>query len=152
MTTWVPRSGLDSACGLVWLPRLLEKARRCELSAGARLIDGYCYGDNDFIDRMVIRFLRTDDTRISALVREYDSDEDVARILVEQSGRNPEECAAFSKKLRRNTANFILLEADEGRLSGPKASIVKFLYNRAMMPIVYRLFSRDESKRAASLP
>lgn len=56
--------------------------------------------------------------------------------------------------MRRKLADFILIEADEGRVGGFKGAVVKFLYNNAMMPIVYRMFARDESKRAtvASLP
>ena len=72
--TWIPCSGRDSVAGLVWLPRLLEKARHCEASANSRLVDGYCYGDNDFIDKQLIAFLRTDDATISALVREQPVD------------------------------------------------------------------------------
>ncbi|MEA2718890.1 MAG: hypothetical protein QOJ39_754 [Candidatus Eremiobacteraeota bacterium] len=146
--SWVPCSGLDSEAGLVWLPRLLQKARRCLNSPDGRLTDGYCYGDNDFIDKPLIAFLRTDDETISALVRENPSDADVARMLVERSGRTPAECETFSRSFRRKFFDFILLEADEGRLKpGLKASVIKFLYNRALMPAVYFMFRRDERKR-----
>ena len=118
---WIPCSGRDSIEGLSWLPRLLQKARRAESAQSGRLVDGYCYGDNDFIDKQLIAFLRTDDVTISALVREHPADADVARVLVEQSGRTPAECAAFDKTFRRKNFNFILLEADEGRLRGVKA-------------------------------
>ena len=147
---WVPCSGLDSVEGLVWLPRLLEKARRCETSPDGRLVEGYCYGENDFIDKDLIAFLRTDDATISALVREHPADADVAKILVERSARTPAECAAFSASLRRKFFDFIMLEADEGRLPpGPKAAIVKFAYNALLMPAVYWMFRRDERKRKA---
>jgi hypothetical protein len=44
--------------------------------------------------------------------------------------------------------NFVFVEADEGRLrSGVGPTIVKALYNGAMMPIFYSLFRRDERKR-----
>src|ERR1700694_3976393 len=104
---WIPRSGRDSVAGLVWLPRLLEKARRCEASPGGRLVDGYCYGDNDFIDKQLIAFLRTDDVTISALVREHPDDADVALILVERSGRSPLECSAFNATFRRKNFDFV---------------------------------------------
>ena len=145
--SWTPCSGLDSAAGVVWLPRMLQKARRALGSPDGRVVDGYLYGDNDFIDKQVIAFLRTDDETISALVRANPSDEDVARILVERSGRSAEECAAYSGALKRKFLNFFMLEADEGRAQGFKASVVKFLYNNAMMPIVYPIFRRDERKR-----
>ena len=144
---WVPCSGLESAAGLVWLPRMLQKARRCLSSPDGRSVDGYLYGDSDFIDKQVIAFLRTDDEAVSALVRENPSDADVARILVERSGRSAAECAAFSTSLRRKLFDFILLEADEGRVRGFKGAAVKFVYNKLLMPVIYPLFRRDERKR-----
>ncbi len=149
--SWMPCSGRDSVAGLVWLPRLLEKARHCEASPNGRLVDGYCYGDNDFIDKQLIAFLRTDDATISALVRELPSDADVAQTLVERSGHTPAEVEAFNAAFRRKNFNFVLLEADEGRLRpGLKASVLKFLYNSAVMPIFYPLFRRDERNRTAT--
>jgi len=149
--SWVPCSGLDSEADIVWLPRMLQKARRCLTSPDGRLVDGYLYGDNDFIDKQVISFLRTDDEAISALVREHPSDADVARILVERSGRSASECAAYSKSLKRKFMNFFFLEADEGRLRPAfLASAIRFLYNKALMPVVYLMFRRDERNRKAA--
>jgi Domain of unknown function (DUF5069) len=145
--SWVPCSGLESEAGLVWLPRMLQKARRCLTSPDGRSADGYLYGESDFIDKRVIAFLRTDDETISALVRENPSDADVARILVEHSGRSAAECAAYSRSLRRKLFDFILLEADEGRVGGFKGAAVKFVYNRLLMPVIYPLFRRGERKR-----
>jgi hypothetical protein len=148
---WCPCSGLDSAEGLVWLPRLLQKARRCLDAPSGRLVDGYCYGDNDFIDKRLIAFLRTDDETISTLVSEHPSDADVAHMLVERSGRSPAECEAFSKALRRTCFDFIMLDADEGRLRpGIKAAAIKFVYINVMMPVVYFMFRRDERNRRAT--
>jgi len=145
---WMPCSGRNSVEGLSWLPRLLEKARRSEASTSGRLVDGYCYGDNDFIDKQLLTFLRTTDTAVSALVRQNPDDADVARVLVERSGRTRAECEAFDKAFRRKNLNFIFVEADEGRLgSGVGPTIVKALYNGAIMPIFYSLFRRDERKR-----
>ena len=148
---WMPCSGLESEAGMVWLPRMLQKARRCLISPDGRLVDGYLYGDNDFIDKQVIAFLRTDDETITALVRENPSDADVARILVERSGRSAGECAAYTASLKRKFVNFFFLEADEGRLwPGFRASVIRFLYNKALMPIVYFAFRRDERNRKAT--
>ena len=145
--------GRESLAGLVWLPRLLQKARHCEGSPDGRLVDGYCYGDNDFIDKQLITFLRTDDSTISALVREHPDDAEVARILVERSGHTPEEVAEFNTAFRRKNFNFVLLEADEGRMPpGVKATLLKFLYNGAVMPIFYPLFRRDERNRNTGTP
>jgi hypothetical protein len=146
---WIPCSGHESASGLVWLPRLLEKARHCAASDG-RLADGYCYGDNDFIDKQLIAFLRTDDVTVSALVKQHPADEEVARILVERSGRSTAECSAFSTAFRRRNFDFVFVDADEGRLRpGFKSTTLKLLYNSLMMPIFYRLFQRDERNRSA---
>lgn len=146
---WIPCSGRNSIAGLSWLPRLLEKARRCESSTTGRLVDGYCYGDNDFIDKQLLTFLRTTDSAVSVLVREHSNDADVARIVVQRSGRSPAEIAAFDKAFRRKNLDFMFIEADEGRLgSGLGARILKVLYNGAVMPIFYPLFRRDEGRRS----
>ncbi len=147
---WMPRSGRDSLAGLSWLPRLLDKARRCEAASSGRLVDGYCYGDNDFIDKQLLAFLRTDDSTVSQLVREHSADADVADVLLKRSGRSAAECAAFDNAFRRKNLNFLLVEADEGRLAPCfKATIVTFLYNNVVMRIFYPLFKRDEQKRSA---
>ena len=147
--SWIPCSGHDSVGGLVWLPRLLEKARHCEASPDGRLVDGYCFGNSDFIDKDLIAFLRTDDETITSLVRAHPADADVAAILIERSGRTPAECVAFSASFRRKFFDFILLDADKGRLRpGLKSATIKFAYNHLMMPAFYWMFRRDERKRS----
>ena len=143
---WMPRSGLEQMEHLIWLPRLFDKARRAERSQSGRLCDGYCYGNNDFIDGRVLHFLRTDDVTVASILRSH-SDEEAARIIVHQSGRTRDECAQFSRSLRRQFQNFALLEADEGRLTGIKSILLRFFYNRMMMPVVYSVFRRAEQKR-----
>jgi Domain of unknown function (DUF5069) len=144
----MPRSGLDTIEEMVWLPRLFDKARRFEqLGGDARLIDGYCYGDNDFIDGKVLRFLHTDDATVSALLRDH-PDPEAARIIVERSGRTREERRQFSAELKRSLNNFAFMEADEGRLlPGIRTSALRFFYNRLLMPIFYARFRRAEEKR-----
>ena len=144
---WTPRSGLDTIEDVVWLPRLFDKGRRVEQLGGDRLTCGYCYGDNDFIDGKVLRFLHTDDVTVSSLLREH-SDAEAARIIVERSGRTPEECRQFSQQLKRSLNNFVFMEADEGRLQpGFKTTATRFFYNNVLMPIFYTKFRRDERKR-----
>jgi hypothetical protein len=149
-TAWIPCSGLECIEEMVWIPRLLQKARRHEAGrqSGRDLMNGYMYGDNDFIDRRVLTFLRTDDAAVSAIVRAEPDDAVAARSLVEHSGRTVEERRAYSARLRRQLFDFVLLEADEGRLPpGPKRTIVRLVYNRLVMPVIAPLFRRAERKR-----
>jgi len=146
--SWTPRSSLDSVEGLIWLPRLFAKARRVAESGGrSRLVDGYCYGNNDVMDGRVLRFLRTDDVTVSSILQDH-SDDEAARIIVKQSGRTREECLQFSRDLERTLRSFPVIDADEGLLPpGIKATAVRFFYNRLMMPVVYMMFQRAERKR-----
>ncbi len=150
--TWMPRPGIDSIDDVVWLPRMIDKARRVEqLGNGTRLVDGYCYGDNDFIDSKVLRFLRTDDRTVSEIVRTHPEDDEAARIIIERSGRTPDECREFSRSITRTFQNFALMAADEGTLPpGFKTSALRFFYNRLMMPIAYSAFRRAEQKRRST--
>lgn len=148
--SWMPRSGLDSVGGVVWLPRLLEKARRVEeLGSHSRLFDGYCYGNNDFMDSIVLRFLRTNDEDVSAVVRAHPDDE-AARILIERSRRTPEECRKFSRLFTRSLRAFPIIDADERRLPPSfKTAALQRFYNGVMMPIVYAIFRRAERRRSS---
>lgn len=147
--SWQPCAANQTLEGLVWLPRLLQKARRSE-EMGSRIFDGYCYGENDFIDGRVLRFLNVSDANVCESVRQTHDDAQVARILIQQSGRSRAECEAFSTSLRRKLLNFAFLDADEGRMPpGPKRSAWVFFYNKCMMPIAYAMFSRAEQKRRA---
>ena len=152
---WTPRSGLDTIEDLVWLPRLIEKARRCEAgrASGRDLMDGYLYGDNDYIDKRFLAFLRMDDTAVSAIVREQADDGAAAAAIVERSGRTAEERRAFSTSFRRQLFDFVLLEADEGRLpAGIKRTAIRFVYNRLLMPVFYAQFRAAERKRVQPYP
>jgi hypothetical protein len=150
---WTPCSGLEEREALPWLPRLIEKARRYEAgrTAGTDLMRGYLYGDNDFIDKQLLGFLRTDDASVGTLVREYDDDAEVAERLVASSRRTESERRAFGILLRRRMWNFSFLEADEGRLpDGLRTRMIRFAYNRLLMPVVYAQFSAAERKRRSA--
>jgi hypothetical protein len=129
---------------------MLQKARRYAegRAAGRDRMNGYMYGDNDFIDHKVLEFLRVDDTALLEIVRAHPTDDDAARIVLERSRRGAEECREFSLRLRRNLGDFSLIEADEGRMApGPKRTLIRFFYQHIMMPVVTVLFSRAERKR-----
>ncbi|GAC1540535.1 MAG: hypothetical protein NVS2B17_16900 [Candidatus Velthaea sp.] len=152
---WIPCSAHDEFDGLVWLPRLIEKARRNAhgRAAGTDLMNGYLYGDNDFIDAQLLRFLGADDRALSAWVEEFSDDDEVARVAIARSGRSFDERRRFSTSLARRTFDFCMLDADEGRLApGLRSRTIAFLYNRAMMPIVYAVFGRAEHKRTSASP
>jgi hypothetical protein len=97
----------------------------------------------------LLAFLRASDDAVSELVRENPDDADVARILVERSGRTASEVTAFAKAFRKRNFGFFLTEADEGRLgNGFGAKVSRFVYNRLMMPVIYKKFAADERKRS----
>ena len=149
--SWSPRSPHDEADGLVWLPRLIDKARRSALgrASGADLMNGYLYGNSDYIDGQVLRFLDIDDRALSELVDECGSDEDVTAIVLAHSGKSVAARRAFSAGLERRLLGFAMLDADEGRLTpGPRSRIITFLYNAVIMPIAYPAFRRAERRRS----
>jgi Domain of unknown function (DUF5069) len=130
---WIPRSPHDTFDGLVWLPRLIEKARR--RARGTAAMNGYLYGDRAPVDRRVLRFLRTDDRAVSTLVAEFPDDTDVARLVLARSGRTDAERRAFSAALARRLFDFAALDADEGRLPhGVRAGAIAFGYNVLIAP------------------
>lgn len=149
---WMPCSGREEFAGLVWLPRLVQKARRFAQGRvrGEDLMNGYCYGDNDVADRALLDFLRLDDATVLQIVEAHPLDEDAARELIERSGRTLEERRSFNASLRRKLFNFALLEADEGRMTpGLRRSLLRFFYNRVVMPPFYLWFGLSERKRRA---
>jgi hypothetical protein len=144
---WSPCSPNETLEDLVWLPRLLQKARRSQ-QMGSRLFDGYCYGENDAIDGQLLRFLNASDSDVCNCVNEFPDDAEAGRVLIRRSGRSPEECRKFSQGLRRQFLNFAPIEADECRMQpGIKRTALQFLYNRIMMPFFYAMFRRAEQKR-----
>lgn len=146
---WMPRSGLDEIDGVVWLPRMIDKARRyIEHGESSRRFDGYLYGENDFIDARALRFLRMSDSAFTSIVREHADDVEAGRVAIARSGRTQEQCRAFSAKLKRGMHGFALLEADEGRMPpGLKRTLIRTVYSGVIVPIAYAFFHRDEAKR-----
>jgi len=149
--SWTPRSPHDEAGGLVWLPRLIDKARRSALgrACGADLMNGYRYGNSDYVDSRVLRFLGVDDRALSELVEECGSDEDVTAIVLAHSGHGVAARRAFSAELERRLFGFAMLDADESRLApGPRRRILTFLYNAVIVPIASPAFRRAERRRS----
>jgi hypothetical protein len=147
---WVPCSGREEFDGFVWLPRLIQKARRFSQgrARGEDLMNGYLYGDSDAGDRALLNFLRMDDATVLEVVEAHPLDEDAARELIERGGRTLEERRRFSTSLRRKLFNFALLEADEGRMpAGLRRTLLRFFYNRILMPPYYLYFRCAERRR-----
>ena len=152
---WVPCSAQEEFDGLVWLPRLIQKARRFSQgrARGEDVMNGYLYGDNDAGDRALLNFLRTDDATVLQVVEAHPLDEDAARELIENGGRTLEERRRFSRSLRRKLFNFTLLEADEGRMpAGVRRTLLRIFYNRILMPPYYLWFQYAERRRSAQSP
>ncbi|HEY2476395.1 MAG TPA: DUF5069 domain-containing protein [Candidatus Cybelea sp.] len=147
---WVPCSGREELDGLIWLPRLVQKARRFSQgrARGEDLMNGYLYGNNDPGDRALLDFLRTDDTTVLQVLEAHPLDEHAARELIERGGRTLEERRRFSASLRRKFFNFTLLEADEGRMpAGLRRTLLQGFYNRILMPPFYLWFRYAERRR-----
>jgi hypothetical protein len=130
---------------------MLDKGRRALEGErqGRDLMNGYLFGDFDYADRQLLKFLRTGDARVRELLREGGDDEAVAEALLRESGRSEEEVRAWSEKFRKGCAPFIAMwDADEGRAGpGIGAALIKFIYNFALMPPVYLVFRVAEGMR-----
>ncbi len=151
---WMPRPWHEEFHGCLWLPRLLDKGRRAIESekVGRDLLDGYLYGDSDFVDAKLMQFLRTKDARVTELLREFDDDERVAKVIIQESGRTADELRAWSARFRKVHALVIpLLESDEGRRQpGAGTAFFRFFYNYILMPPVYLAFRISERRRGRS--
>ena len=154
MTNWVPRySGTDQLAGCMWLPRMIDKARGYEaagLAPGAMLGD-YMFGKKDYMDAILLRFLRLDDAQICDIVRAEPDDERAARRIVELSGKTQAECAAFNRRLVRGNGLFMaMMDADEGRRKpGIVVNLMRGVYNAVVFPLgklMYRTGPRKTFK------
>jgi Domain of unknown function (DUF5069) len=148
--TWLPRySGSDRLAGCMWLGRLIDKARQYEAAGivAGEMLGEYMYGDGDYMDAKLLRFLGLHDSQISQIVRDEPDDELAARRIVERSGKTPEQCAAFNRAFARGNAPFLaMMDADEGRRKpGLGVALMKAVYNTVVFPIgvlMYRSASR----------
>jgi hypothetical protein len=151
INNWMPRPWNAELLGCVFLPRMLEKGRQTLESQrqGWNLMNGYLFGDFDYADGMILRFLHTKDVRVLELLRELSDDEAVASALISESGHSAEEIQAWNKRFRRVNAPFVAMwDADEGRRApGLGTSGLKLFYNVVLMPPVYLIFRIAERLR-----
>ena len=105
---WMLRPWNDELDGWPWVPRLLDKARGAlEGERKGHLMNGYLFGDFDYADGNLLKFLRTNDGRVLELLRVSDDDEAVAKTLSAESGRSEDEVQVWSKRSREVNAPFI---------------------------------------------
>jgi hypothetical protein len=113
-------------------------------------IGEYMYGDNDYMDSRVLKFLRLSAADLNAVVRAEPDDDVVARILIERSGQSPKQVAWFTRRmLLTYGAVFAMFDADEDRKTGALAKMLAALYNRVIYPPFAKKFRRDEARAKA---
>ncbi|MDH4187732.1 MAG: DUF5069 domain-containing protein [Nitrospira sp.] len=149
---WMPRPWNAELRGCLWLPRMLDKGRQAleGQRQGLNLMNNYLFGDFDYADGKLLKFLRTNDAHVLELLRELNDDEAVASRLLSESGRTATEVQVWCKRFRVLNAPFIAMwDADEGRRSpGVGTSLLKLFYNYLMMPPVYVIFWIAERLRS----
>jgi hypothetical protein len=148
---WYPVSGCEEFNGCVWLPRLISKARRVvEIQDGNR-IGEYMFGENDPADAELLRFLGLSAQQILELVQNESNDEVAATQILALSGKSAAKCAKFSRKFRILLGPFLaMMDADEYR-TGPgfRTALLRFVYNRIVMPPAYLYFHWKERRARA---
>jgi hypothetical protein len=129
---------------------LIDKARFLQTHdvTGNELGNGYLYGDNDYIDAQLLRFLGISGDRLRAIVAANPTDDAAAAAAIAESGKTRDECHTFSEGLRARLHDFFVLDADEQRVHGAKAAFTRFVYNYILMPKFRRMFRQAEAKHA----
>jgi hypothetical protein len=154
--TWMPaHPGRDTAAGLFWLPRLIDKGRRVLAgeAAGRDLLGDYLFGVNDPMDAQLLGFLGLDNDAVLAVLRREPDDAAAAAEMVRRSGKTPDACAAWSARARRLNGPFLaMMDADEGRRPpGAGTTLLKLVYNGVVMAPTYPIYRWAEARRRAGV-
>lgn len=152
---WIPRySGNDRLAGCMWLARMIDKARRYDAArvAPGEMLGAYMFGDNDYMDAKLLRFLGLNDAQIGEIVRGELNDRSAAQRILERSGKTAAQCATFNRAFARRNAPFLaMMDADEGRCKvGFGSALLKLAYNVVVFPLgvlMYRFAARKRPKR-----
>jgi hypothetical protein len=125
------------------MPRLIDKGRR-KLEGdrlGQDLLGDYMFGDHDYLDGFLLRFLGLPDAVILEILRDEPDDERAAAAIVERAGKTPEQCRAWSQRFEREQHLPLLnLDRDEGRYSfGPLGDALWTVGQSLFLP-VFRFF------------
>lgn len=148
---WVPRySGRDQLAGCVWLGRLIDKGRRYEAAgvAPGEMLGEYMFGEHDYMDAKLLRFLGLRDAHICEVIRSEPDDERAAQRIIARSGKTGAQCAAFNRAFVRSNAPFLaMMEADEDRRSpGLGTSFLKATYNTVIFPLGVLMYRRSRKR------
>jgi hypothetical protein len=155
LVKWMPRySGSDRLGGCIWLGRLIDKARRYDSTGTApdQMLGDYMYGDGDYLDGKLLRFLGLHDAQISEVVRNEPDDERAAQRILERSRKTTAECEAFNRTFARMNGPFLaMIDIDEGRRKpGLGALVIKAAYNALVFPIGIVMFRSANRKRTGA--
>lgn len=109
------------------------------------------YGDNDFADGILLRFLGITDAQVLEAVRTHPDDAAAAERILVASGKTPEQCAAFNRRFLLLAGLFLpFIEADEGRAKpGLRTSFLRAFYNGVVAGPAIAVFRRMQGKPAA---
>lgn len=111
-TTWMPRSGFEQVGGFVWLPRLLDKARRARTGD----LGEYVSLNRGGMDGIWLRRLKVSPDSIRAWVAEGLDDGAIAERLGEACGMDRAAREQFSRRfVGMLGAVFAMIDAEEGR-------------------------------------
>lgn len=143
-TPWFPRSPFYRVSNCVFLARIIDKARR---TVSGLPVGEYMYGDNDYMDSRVLKFLGLSASDLNAIVRVQPDDETVGRILIDKSRKSPKQIARFTlRMLLTYGVVFAMFDADEGRETGTLAKALAGFYNHVIYPPFAKKFRRDEAR------
>ncbi|MDB5100616.1 MAG: hypothetical protein JWM80_5037 [Cyanobacteria bacterium RYN_339] len=143
--SWAPRSPFDKAAGLMWLPRLIDKGRR--KLQGDELLGDYMFGDHDYLDGFLLRFLELNDAVILEILRAEPDDDRAATAIVARSGKSAEACSGWNKTFDRSQHLALLnLDRDEGRYSfGPLIDPLWTAAQGVFLPVFRFIYDRNRS-------
>ena len=155
LVNWMPRySASDRMGGCIWLGRLIDKARQYDSTGTApgQMLGDYMYGDGDYLDGKLLRFLGLHDAQISEIVCNEPDDERAAQRILERSHKTAAECEACNRSFARVNGPFLaMIDIDEGRCKpGIGTSLIKATYNALVFPIGILMFRSANRKRTGS--
>ncbi len=135
-----PRRWSDTAAGLIWLPRLIDKVRAFH----AGTLGSYAYPSA--LDQSFMRHLRITPAQIESVVHDRDSDESIGQAIRERIPLSDEEirtrCAAFQKKYEWA---FAFLDRDDGYARGIGYPLPQFLQRP-----LWRWYQRWSAQKASA--